>query len=499
MGTLVAAIDQGTTSSRTLLVDADGVVRGQAQQEHRQIFPGPGLVEHDPAEILLAVTSTFHRACEQAGVRPNEVAGLGITNQRETTVLWDRATLRPVHNALVWQDTRTRELCSALERAVPSDELRHITGLPAATYFSGPKLRWLLDHAAGARAAAACGELAFGTIDTWLLSCLTGNHATDVTNASRTLLMDLRSLDWSGRILDALDIPEQVLPRIVASTPSGGFGTTRRDGPLRAEIPVLAVLGDQQAALVGQGCLRPGEIKNTYGTGCFLLLNTGQAAVPSRHGLLTTLAYQWADAAPVYALEGSVAVAGALVQWLRDSLGIVTSAEELDALASTVPDSAGVTVVPAFSGLFAPWWDSSARGTICGLTRHTTRAHICRAALEAVALQTLDLLDAMRADAPPAASPANLKVDGGMTRSALFLQIQADLAQLPVTAAASSEATALGAAYATLRALGVAPDDSSMARLPRPGKTYRPENSPSLPRLRRHWQHAVNASRGWES
>lgn len=493
MPTLIAAIDQGTTSSRTLLVSASGTIIAQAAVEHAQYFPQPGYVEHDPDEILRAVAASFHAACDLAGVAPSDITALGITNQRETTVLWDRATSRPLHNAIVWQDTRTRDLCHTFAAANP-DPLRHLTGLPLATYFSGPKLRWLLDHVPGARPAAARGELAFGTIDSWLLWNLTGTHATDVTNASRTLLLGLRSLQWEPAALDLIGIPPSLLPQVLPSTHPTAYGVTRKDGPLRAEIPILAILGDQQAALLGQTCLSPGQCKNTYGTGCFLLLNTGPTPIHSTSGLLTTLAYQFHDRPPVYALEGSIAVAGALAQWLRDNLGIVASTDELESLAASVPDSGGVVIVPAFSGLFAPWWDDTARGAIFGLTRHTTRAHIARAALDAVAHQTRDILSAMAAGGT---RPTSLKVDGGMTRNALLMQTQADLLSIPVTTSASPESTALGAAYATLIALGIHTPES-LPSLYQPAHTYHPRTTPA--QAEHHhatWLRAIAKSRGW--
>lgn len=512
MATLVAAVDQGTTSTRTLLVSSRGEVVARAQAEHRQSFPAPGLVEHDPDEILARVAETFHAACRQAGVRPAEVAAIGIANQRETTVLWDRATGRPVHPAVVWQDVRTRDLCSAFAGGNP-DRLRELTGLPLATYFAGPKLAWLLANVPGARAAAGRGELAFGTVESFLLHRLTGAHLTDVTNASRTMLLGLHSLDWEPAALELMNIPRSVLPRVVPNTsaPGAPFGVTRRDGPLGAEIPIVALLGDQQAALVGQACLSPGELKNTYGTGCFLLLNTGTTAaaggpVASTHGLLTTLAYHFHGHAPHYALEGSIAVAGALVQWLRDNLGIIATSADIEPLAASVPDSGGVTIVPAFSGLFAPWWDASARGTIVGLTRHTTRAHLARAALEATAFQTRDVLDAMtrdRATCTAGAShhalrPTHLKVDGGMTRNRLLMQLQADLAGLPVIPAAQSETTALGVAYAALLAIGAIASPEAIRGLHRPDATYTPQIAPA-DRDARHatWLRAVEKSRGW--
>lgn len=499
--TLVAAIDQGTTSSRTLIVSADGEVVAQAAKEHRQICPAPGYVEHDGMEILSAVAETFHAACRAAGVRADEVAGIGITNQRETTLLWDRATGRPVHNAIVWQDTRTRELCRELGGDVGPDRLRETTGLPLATYFAGPKLAWLLERVPGARRAAEGGELAFGTVESFLAwhLCGPGVHVSDVANASRTMLMGLRSLDWDDAALRLMNIPRGVLPKVVPNTPVGGvpFGVTSRDGPLGAEIPVVALVGDQQASMIGQACLSAGDLKNTYGTGCFLLLHTGNWPVKSAHGLLTTVAYRFGEQAPCYALEGSIAVAGSLVQWLRDNLGLIAASDDIEGLAASVPDTGGVAFVPAFSGLFAPWWDASARGAVLGLTRHSTRAHVARAALESTALQTADVLDAMRSDG---AAPAVLKADGGMTRNALLMQMQSDLTGLAVTTAARVESTALGAAYAALLALGVVGSPGEIARLYRPARTFTPAlSAEGRQAARATWMKALEKSKGWLS
>ncbi len=446
----VAAIDQGTTSTRCILFDRAGQVRAMAQQEHRQIYPQPGWVEHDPLEIWARAQQVFDQALAIAGARPADIAAIGITNQRETTLIWERATGQPIANAIVWQDTRTAGVCAALAQAGGQDRYRRQTGLPLATYFSGPKIKWLLDTVPGARRRAQDGALLFGTVDTWLIWNMTGQHITDVTNASRTLLMNLETLDWDDAILADLDIPRAMLPRIVAS--SEVYGRTR-DG-----IPVAGDMGDQQAALFGQACFAPGEAKNTYGTGCFLLMNTGPTPVHSQNGLLTTLGYKLGAAPPVYALEGSIAITGALVQWLRDNLGLIAKSEDIEALARSVEDNGGIYFVPAFSGLYAPYWKDNARGVIIGLTRYVNKGHLARAALEATAYQTREVLDAMNLDLAPAGAGwsglKSLKVDGGMVRNELLMQFQADILNVPVVRPKVSETTALGAAYAASLAVG---------------------------------------------
>ncbi|HEY5289532.1 MAG TPA: glycerol kinase GlpK, partial [Caulobacteraceae bacterium] len=385
-GTYIAAIDQGTTSSRCMIFDADGAALASAQAEHRQIFPRPGWVEHDALEIWDKVTGVVSGAMAKLGIGPADLAAVGITNQRETTLVWEKSTGRPVHNAIVWQDTRTAELVATLAGTEGRDRFRATCGLPLATYFSGPKLRWILDEVDGARAAAERGELLFGTMDCWLIWKLTGEHVTDVTNASRTMLMNLATLDWDDTVLAAMDVPRAMLPRIVSSSQVFGRGRGVLEG-----VKVAAALGDQQAALFGQTCFSPGDGKCTYGTGNFLLVNTGERAVTSTHGLLTTVGYRIGEEPAVYALEGSIAVTGALVQWLRDNLGIIRSASEVETLAKSVPDNGGCYFVPAFSGLFAPHWRDDARGVIAGLTAYVTAAHIARAALEAVAWQTREV------------------------------------------------------------------------------------------------------------
>lgn len=435
-----------------MLFDHDGGVVAAEQREHRQLYPRPGWVEHDPRELLGATNEVVEGALRAAGATASDLVAVGITNQRETTVLWDRSTGEPVHNAIVWQDTRTAELVRELAADGGQDRFRPETGLPLATYFSGPKLRWILDHAEGASARARDGELLFGTVDTWLIWNLTGGtaggrHVTDVTNAGRTQLMNLATLAWDETILRVLDVPRAALPRIASSSEVYGEGA----GVL-AGVPIAGDLGDQHAALFGQTCFEPGEAKNTYGTGCFLLLNTGSTPVPSRHGLLTTLGYQLGGAPPVYALEGSIAIAGALVQWLRDELGLIASAPDVEALARTVEDNGGVHIVPAFTGLFAPYWRSDARGAIVGLTRGANRGHLARAALEAVAWQTREVVDAMVADSGQPLT--RLRVDGGMVGNELLLQLQADVLGVPVVRPIVTETTALGAAYAAGLAVG---------------------------------------------
>ena len=443
----VGAIDQGTTSTRFIVFDQRGTTVAVDQIEHEQIMPQPGWVEHDASEIWANTQKVVAGALAKAGLTTADLVAVGITNQRETTVLWDKATGQPVHNAVVWMDTRTSDLVAELERGGGQDRLRAKTGLPLATYFSGLKLAWLLDNVPGARARAEAGELLFGTIDTWLAWNLTGLHITDVTNASRTQLMDLATLDWDAEILELLRVPRACLPEIRSS--SGVYGVCT--GVL-AGVPLAGILGDQQAALFGQACLSPGEAKNTYGTGCFMLMNTGEQPFPSTSGLLTTLAYQLGDAPAVYALEGSIPIAGALVQWLRDNLGLIAHASEIEALAASVPDNGDVYCVPAFSGLYAPHWDDSARGIIAGLTRFATKAHIARAALEAVAYQVREVVEAMARDS--GVTLTELRTDGGMVVNELLMQFQADILGVPVVRPKVIETTALGAAYAAGLAVG---------------------------------------------
>ena len=451
--TYVGAIDSGTTSTRFMLFDARGDIVAYDQREHRQIFPQSGWVEHDPLEIWQNTREVIGATLAKAEIAAESIAAIGITNQRETTILWERATGRPIYNAVVWQDTRTDRLCRELQAAGHADLLYRRTGLPIATYFSAPKIRWLLDQIPGARAKAEAGELLFGTVDTWLIWQLTGGeHVTDPTNASRTMLMNLETLAWDDELLALFDIPRSLLPRIAPSSDPGFYGHTSAHGPFRAHIPVCGNLGDQQAATVGQTCFAPGEAKNTYGTGCFMLLNTGNEIVHSRNGLLTTVCYQFGVQRPVYALEGSIAMAGATVQWLRDNLRLIDHAAETEALAQSVPDNGGCYLVPAFSGLFAPYWRSDARGVLVGLTRYVNKAHVVRAALESICYQTREVLDAMNADSGVALT--TLKVDGGATVNNFLMQLQADILGTRVIRPKVAETTSLGAAYAAGLAVG---------------------------------------------
>jgi len=446
---LIGAIDQGTTSSRFIVFDEAGRIVSVAQEEHSQIFPQPGWVEHDPVEIIEKVRRVMSRALDAVNLKPSDLTAVGVTNQRETTVVWDKKTGQPVYNAIVWQDTRTAELCQRLGASDGMDRFRDATGLPLATYFSGPKVAWVLEHDPGLRVRAESGELCFGTIDSWVIWHLTGGrHVTDVTNASRTMLMDLRALQWSDDICEAMGIPTALLPEIVSSSARVAEGVGELEG-----VPISGILGDQQAALFGQTCFDPGSAKNTYGTGCFMLLNTGEEVIASKSGLLTTVAYRIGDEHPVYALEGSIAVTGSLVQWLRDNLGLIGESAEVEALARSVEDNGDVYFVPAFSGLFAPHWRSDARGVIVGLTRYANKGHIARAALEATAFQTREVLEAMRTDSGVALT--ELRVDGGMVYNELLMEFQADILGVPVIRPVVAETSALGAAYAAGLAEGV--------------------------------------------
>lgn len=464
MADFVAAIDQGTTSSRCMIFDHDGTEVGRHQLEHEQILPKAGWVEHNPVEIWERTSAVLASALNNTDLSARDLAALGITNQRETSLVWNRRTGRPYYNAIVWQDTRTDRIASALDRDGRGDVIRQKAGLPPATYFSGGKLQWLLENVDGLRADAENGEAIFGTTDTWVLWNLTGGHrggvhSTDVTNASRTMLMNLETLDWDDELLGFFDIPRQMLPEIRPSSCAEPYGTTVETGPADGEIPITGILGDQQAAMVGQVCLSPGEAKNTYGTGNFLLINTGEEIVRSDNGLLTTVCYQFGDAKPVYALEGSIAVTGSAVQWLRDQLGIISGAAQSESLARQVEDNGGVYFVPAFSGLFAPYWRSDARGAIVGLSRYNTNAHLARATLEAICYQSRDVADAMAADS--GVTLEVLKVDGGITANDLCMQIQADVLGVDVVKPVVAETTALGAAYAAGLGVGFwdGPDD----------------------------------------
>lgn len=453
----VGAIDQGTTSTRFMVFDHQGREVARHQLEHQQVLPRAGWVEHNPVEIWERTSAVVQTALGKARLDASDLAAIGITNQRETTIVWDRRTGRPLHNAIVWQDTRTDAIAAALDGDGRGDVIRHRAGLPPATYFSGGKLQWILENVPGVREAAERGDALFGTPDTWVLWNLTGGpdggvHVTDVTNASRTMLMDLETLQWDDELLGFFGVPRAMLPEIRESSATTSFGTTRRTGPFGGEVPITGILGDQQAATVGQVCFAPGEAKNTYGTGNFMLLNTGTEIVRSKAGLLTTPAYQLGDQPCVYALEGSIAVTGSAVQWLRDQLGIISGASESESLARQVDDNGGVYFVPAFSGLFAPYWRSDARGAIVGLSRFNTNAHVARATLEAICYQSRDVVEAMCADS--GVELGVLKVDGGVTMNSLCMQIQADVLGVPVSRPVVPETTALGAAYAAGLSVG---------------------------------------------
>ena len=457
MADFVGAIDQGTTSTRFMIFDHAGNEVGRHQLEHEQILPQAGWVEHNPIEIWERTVAVVRTAMQARGLAASDLAALGITNQRETTVVWDRRTGRPYYNAIVWQDTRTDRIASALEREGKGDVIRRKAGLPPATYFSGGKIQWILENIDGVREAAERGDAIFGNTDSWLLWHLTGgieggNHVTDVTNASRTMLMNLETLDWDDELLSFFGIPRQMLPQIRPSSDPNTYGTAHARGPLGGDVPLTGDLGDQQAATVGQVCFAPGEAKNTYGTGNFMLLNTGTELVRSNNGLLTTVCYKFGDAAPVYALEGSIAVTGSAVQWLRDQLHIINAAADSETLAAQVPDTGGVYFVPAFSGLFAPYWRSDARGAIVGLSRFNTDAHIARATLESICYQSRDVVEAMAQDSGVTLDV--LKVDGGITVNSLCMQIQADVLGVAVSRPVVAETTALGAAYAAGLAVG---------------------------------------------
>jgi len=498
MARYIGAIDQGTTSSRFILFDEAGEIVSVAQKEHEQICPRPGWVEHDAAEIWRNTQEVIARALEQASVEARDIAGVGITNQRETIVLWDSRTGEPLANAIVWQDTRVADDVRRFAEDGGQDRFRAKTGLPLATYFSALKLRWLLEHVDGARERAETGRALAGTMDAWIAWNLTGGprgglHVTDVTNGSRTQLMDLATLEWDDELLEAFAIPRAILPRIASS--SEIYSPIPAPSPL-AGVKLAGILGDQQAALVGQTCFEPGEAKNTYGTGCFLLMNTGSEPVPSTAGLVTTVAYRFGAERAAYALEGSIAVAGSVVQWLRDNLGLIERSRDVEALARSVDDNGDVYFVPAFSGLFAPHWDPTARGAIVGLTRYANRGHLARAALEATAYQAREVVEAMEQDAGVALKA--LRVDGGMVENELLMQFQADILGVPVTRAAIVETTALGAAYAAGLAVGYWQDPGALRRNWRAGARWTPR-MPEAERARLYacWRKAVERSRNW--
>lgn len=494
----IVAIDQGTTSTRAMVFDQAGRPVATGQREHEQIFPRPGWVEHDAKEIWENIREVLASALEQAGLTASDIAGLGITNQRETAIVWDKATGEPVHNALVWQDTRTQPLIDRLAADGGAARFAEKTGLPLATYFSASKIAWILDHVDGARERAERGELLFGTADTWVLWNLTGGpdggvHATDVTNASRTLLMSLRTLDWDDELLEAFGVPRAMLPEIRST--SEIFGEAKA-GTAVDGVPIAAILGDQQAATFGQAAFEHGESKNTYGTGNFLIVNTGEEIVRSENGLITTVAYKLGSDAARYALEGSIAVTGSLVQWLRDNLGIISRSPEVEELALTVEDNGGVYIVPAFSGLFAPYWRPDARGAILGLTRFANKGHIARAALEASAFQTREVIDAVIADS--GAALGELRVDGGMVANATLLQFQADVLGVPVVRPAVIETTALGAAYAAGLAVGVWADLDELRAMWSEDVRYEPRiDEDERERLVAKWRKAVTRTFDW--
>ncbi|HMC77890.1 MAG TPA: glycerol kinase GlpK [Vicinamibacterales bacterium] len=499
MARYVGAVDQGTTSTRFMVFDKGGNEISRHQLEHQQILPQPGWVEHDPLEILARTDEVIARAMRNANITAADLAAIGVTNQRETTIVWNPKTGQPWYNAIVWQDTRTDRIVNALSEA-QGQLIRSRTGLPPATYFSGAKIQWILDNVPGVRDAAARGEAVFGNPDTWVIWHLTGGrdggiHATDVTNASRTMLMNLQTLQWDDELLRIFNIPRAMLPSIQSSSDAQAFGVTRRGGAAGGEVPVAGDLGDQQAATVGQVCIRPGEAKNTYGTGNFMLLNTGTQIVPSKAGLLTTVCYRMGGET-IYALEGSIAVTGSAVQWLRDQLGIIASASEIEALANSVPDNGGIYFVPAFSGLFAPYWRSDARGAIVGLSRFNTKAHLARATLEAICFQTRAVLDAMVQDSGVRLEV--LKVDGGATVNDTLMQLQADVLGVPVVRPVVAETTALGAAYAAGLAVGFWKDLDDLRANWRMDKRWEPRwTAEQRDEAFRGWEKAVTRTLDW--
>ena len=497
MSVYLGAIDQGTTSTRFIVFDRTGRIVAVAQKEHEQIYPKPGWVEHDPEEIWRRTQEVINDAMQQRGFRPKDLAAIGITNQRETTVLWNRKTGRAVYNAIVWQDTRVEDYVAELSRDGGQDRFRQQTGLPLATYFSGLKIRWILNNVRGARELAESGDLIFGNIDSYLVWKLTGGanggiHVTDVTNASRTQLMDLRSLSWDKELLQAFEIPEAILPRILSSSEVYGLAKL----PAIEGVPVAGILGDQQAALVGQTCFDPGQAKNTYGTGCFLLMNTGSSPVLSKYGLITTVAFKLGEKPAQYALEGSIAITGALVQWIRDNLGLIEKSSDIETLARTVKDNGGVYFVPAFSGLYAPYWQASARGVITGLTRYANKGHLARAALEATAYQTREVVEAMEMDSNIRLDV--LRTDGGMVDDELLMQFQADILNRNVVRPLIKETTALGSAYAAGLAVGFYKDLEELRANWGVDHTWKPQmENDTRDRLYQEWKKAVTRSFNW--
>jgi glycerol kinase len=497
MADYIGAIDQGTTSTRFIVFDRAGRIASSAQEEHEQIYPQPGWVEHDAEEIWRRTESVIAKAMQTGRFKPTDLAAIGITNQRETTIVWNKKTGKPVHNAIVWQDTRVAADVAGFSKNGGQDRYRTKTGLPLATYFSGLKIRWILNNVSGARAQAEAGDLLCGTVDSFLIWKLTGGpdggvHVTDVTNASRTQLMNLSTLQWDENILREFEVPAQILPKIASSSEIYGHAKL----PSIRDVAVAGVLGDQQAALIGQVCFKPGQAKNTYGTGCFMLLNTGEKIVPSKFGLITTVAYKLGNRPAHYALEGSIAITGALVQWLRDNIGLISSSEEIETLASTVADNGGVYFVPAFSGLYAPYWKDTARGVIAGLTRYVNKGHLARAVLEATAFQVREVVDAMAKD-----STMNLdflRVDGGMVQNNLLMQFQADILGIPVVRPRVSETTALGACYAAGLAVGFFKDTDELCANWAVDQRWEPKmDGSSRERLYHFWKKAVTRSFDW--
>ncbi|WP_406054799.1 glycerol kinase GlpK [Kribbella sp. NBC_00889] len=501
MADFVGAVDQGTTSTRFMIFDHSGNEVGIHQLEHEQILPQAGWVEHNPVEIWERTNSVVRTAMNAKGLQASDLAALGITNQRETAVVWNRKTGRPYYNAIVWQDTRTDRIASALEREGKGDVIRQKAGLPPATYFSAGKVQWILENVDGVREAAEAGDAVFGNTDTWLLWNLTGGtdggvHITDVTNASRTMLMNLETLDWDDELISFFNIPRQMLPEIRPSSDPNKYGETLANGPVGGVVALTGDLGDQQAATVGQVCFNPGEAKNTYGTGNFMLLNTGTELVRSKAGLLSTMCYKFGDAAPIYALEGSIAVTGSAVQWLRDQLGIISGASETETLARQVEDNGGVYFVPAFSGLFAPYWRSDARGAIVGLSRFNTNAHLARATLEAICYQSKDVADAMEKDSGVKLDV--LKVDGGVTANELAMQMQADILGVPVSKPVVAETTALGAAYAAGLAVGFWKNTDELVQNWNEDKRWEPQwTDEQRTKGYAGWQKAVQRTLDW--
>lgn len=502
MAKYVGAIDLGTTSNRFILFDKQGRIFESAQKEHRQIFPQPGWVEHDPMEIWQNTCEVIEQVMQKSGITSDQIDSIGITNQRETIVVWNPKTGKPYYNAIVWQCARSDDICKRLVQDYGESFFSEKTGLPVASYFSGPKAKWILDHVDEAKAGVKSGEIVFGTIETWIIWWLTGgpgkgSHITDVSNASRTMLFNIHNLDWDTQLMNAVGVPDFMTPEIKPSVDSRTWGTTLKDGPFKGNIPVCGALGDQQSALFGQTCFGKEEAKNTYGTGCFLLLNTGHSAVKSRHGLLTTVGYKINGEPAVYCLEGSVAIAGALIQWLRDNLGIIETSPQVEELAGTVEDNGDVYLVPAFSGLFAPYWRSDARGIIAGLTRYSSKGHIARASLEACAFQTRDIITAMNKDS--GVELKHLKVDGGMVLNEMLMQFQSDILDVPIIRPTVIETTALGAAYAAGLATGFWAGTDDLKQNWSQDKTWTPAMAPGQrQKLLAGWRKAVEKSLNWK-